>query len=397
MPTHLTNRFPQSAARRHPPCNHRAGRQCPGHPGIRRTRAWQVVERRELDIAGEFVTLSPDGQWIAGIGLDGAFCVWEVATEATTCDAEPLLIDDISIRWSPDSSAVAFSLDTYSSLEDSDVFVFELEAGQSANLTEDGIEGPLWRGEAREGSSIPVDLFPAWSADSTLLTFIRSDIPAQTEFFTTELLTMPREGGEPERRFAIRDQGPLSIGSPLFNLRNGSLLFSINMFDGSDPDSGIWLLDANGDLEQLLPGTDTDAFPHALIRGFVETGSTSMVVGYGVVPQDSGRPSTFLLNVGTGEVDPIEGVSVQGFSPDGESTIGWEMDVENPRLLLTDENGIVTDLGSTEGLSRGVFRGYDWAQNNTILIPNHNVPDNDGGGVLITVRRANDATPVAGE
>ncbi len=77
------------------------------------------------------MTLSPDGQWIAGIGPEGdQFCIWNVETLIVDCDDQFQPIHAESITWSPDSTAVAYSLDLLMRFYDSDVFVYDVKRGE---------------------------------------------------------------------------------------------------------------------------------------------------------------------------------------------------------------------------------------------------------------------------
>ncbi len=164
---------------------------------LENTGIWEVTGRDGVFIEDELITLSPDGQWIAGIDMDNAFCVWELATGDATCAGADLDIDRETIRWAPDSTAVAFSHGPLEYAQDTDIFVFERETGVLTNLTDDGYEGTSFSPEI---DALPVDLYPNWSADSQTLTFIRCDVATTDRLFTTELVSIPRAGGEPVQR-----------------------------------------------------------------------------------------------------------------------------------------------------------------------------------------------------
>ncbi|MBA2277162.1 MAG: hypothetical protein H0W06_05305 [Chloroflexia bacterium] len=53
---------------------------------------WRVTEVRTLAGYGAPVTISPDGQWIAGVATGGAFCVWPVEMGESRCGGVGLTI-----------------------------------------------------------------------------------------------------------------------------------------------------------------------------------------------------------------------------------------------------------------------------------------------------------------
>jgi WD40 repeat protein len=350
---------------------------------------WEVTDRQGVFIEGELISLSPDGRWIAGIDMDNTFCVWEVATEAAQCDGTDLGIDVDSVRWSPDSTAVAFAQGPFSSGQDTDIFIFERKTGVLTNLTDEGYEGTSFV-QPGEIDTLPVDLYPTWSADSHSLTFIRCDIATNDRLFTTELVSMSRMGSEAIQIFAIHDPYPFTMASPIFSLRDGSLLFTITMYDESDPANGIWHLNPHGETQQLLASTSDDLVNVKIVR-VVEAGTSTLVSAFGLSPELD-ESVALLLNVGTGTVTPVDD-PVVGFSPDGESMLAWTENENGTEMLtITDASGGVTEVNAGRDLSRGGWRGYDWAANNTILIPIGKNFYNDGGGLLVTVQRAPGAT-----
>lgn len=52
------------------------------------------------------MALSPDGQWMVGIGPDNAFCIWDDATLTAECVDERLPIRGQTVIRTPDSTAV---------------------------------------------------------------------------------------------------------------------------------------------------------------------------------------------------------------------------------------------------------------------------------------------------
>jgi len=321
---------------------------------------WRIVDIQVLDYGATPVALSPDGQWIAGIDEEDRFCVWDVATLAPACIAEQQSIHPESIAWAPDSSAVAYALDAFRLLKDSDIFVFELDTGKSVNLTDDGVEEDL---DPMSSEIVPVDVLPAWSADSQWLTFARSNFAAPEQ--GPDLMTIDRKGGEPERRFTVSDELGLAIGTPMFSLRDGSLLYAVTSGNLDHPDNGMWHLDASGEARQILPGLPTDAFPHPAIFDVVETESGIRISGASIRPNSLFDPTSFVLDLGSGELTPYHFAHA---------------------VVLLGPEASVTALPEPEEFAPDSFdlrRAPDWAANNTILVSGFSP-----GGYLITVEPA---------
>ena len=201
--------------------------------------AWTEVERRELAIEGKLVTLSPDGQWIAGIGPtpEAEFCVWEVETEAAICGSGTGMIDPLSIRWSPDSTAVAHSIGPAHVIVESDIMVFELAKGEFTNLPENGVEGFL-PPDLIGIEPFPVDVYPAWSADSMFLTSIHCDYVPLVDY-STDLGSMEGLSTGGYRGYDRAENNTILIPFGSSGLSgDGGVLISVKGGTGATPAAG---------------------------------------------------------------------------------------------------------------------------------------------------------------
>lgn len=99
--------------------------------------AAQPSSATPVEVDGFPLSLSPDGSLLAGMGADGRqFCVWDIDRLESRCDGDlPDLVEVRSIAWSPDSTAVAFSLGVLNRLTDSDLYIFDAVTGTLDNLT----------------------------------------------------------------------------------------------------------------------------------------------------------------------------------------------------------------------------------------------------------------------
>ncbi len=80
-----------------------------------------------------FLGVSPDGHLVAALeeGDDPLVCALDVPTlDEVACDELPAVrLDDRSVRWSPDSTAFAFTEQSFVDLTDGDLWVFDITGG----------------------------------------------------------------------------------------------------------------------------------------------------------------------------------------------------------------------------------------------------------------------------
>lgn len=337
--------------------------------------SWRITSQQQLALDGTPVTLSSDGQWIAGIGADSQLCVWEVTTLAPTCDVESLPILNYSIVWAPDNTAVAFTLDALGQGAESDLFVFELATGQSENLTPDGIDDVP---EDDPVQSVPLDLIAAWSVDSRSLTFSRAAWGPEST--TNTLMTIARTGGKPEVRHVIRQHPDAMINEPMFSLRDGSLVYSMWVPGVEDQVTGWWYLSAEGEERQLLSSREAEGFPAPSIVDVVEVNGTTTISGLSLykLRREPEGPVGFTFDLETEAITPLElpgdgsfVLQPAGFSPDGSTAIApaWG----NGEFAVAFQGArsdviLIGDMPELEFRNIIHFRAPDWATNNTILI-----------------------------
>lgn len=378
--------------------------------------AWRVADTRQLDIDGEPISLSPDGQWIAGLGPDNEFCVWDIAELTPVCTPDRYPVDAGSIAWAPDSSAIAFSLEFARLFTESDIFVFEVGSGELSNLTDDGIDDDTPMTELGDATEpVPVDAYPAWSLDGRELTFARTDWMAETR--STTLMTVSAAGGEPTELIELETVYPLLINSPMRWLEDGSLLYTIWTSVPDEPDDGLWIYKPGGEPVQLLGGTRADDYPAPLATDVYERDGTTVILGFSVflssnVTESRDRSIGFALALESGAAVPLE----EFLSIDNTgAALGEETLIFAPPRLSPDETAIVLGIqqlgAGTQTLAiapidtgqppvsidvepgfkpYAAFNGYAWANNNTILVPTAERAD-----VLLTLERSADATPAA--
>lgn len=344
------------------------------------SEGWQIEAVTVVDVEGTPVSLSPDGRMLAGTGPNNTLCFWQVADFDPVCDSAKLPILPDSIVWSPDSSAVAFSLDAITRAYESDIYIHELSTGESVNLTDDGLEGGLL--DFSDEASMPVDTVPAWSADSQSILFTRSDMGEAFETSTTDLMSISRAGGEPELIHTLYNNGPLAVYTEMFVLADGSIVYALNPPALGDPASGVWVLAADGDARQVMTAGRDSAFPVPIITDVIEVNGTPMaagISGYHLATYTIDEPLAFLLDLNSGDVLPLEGDSgtmqIPAFtviSPDGGTTLSTVLGpVEGDQVVLVGDHREEVDLGpggasASKGSTR--WRGLDWSDGNTVFV-----------------------------
>jgi WD40 repeat protein len=354
---------------------------------------WQVAEITPLDVEGTPVTLSPDGSFIAGVSMDGGFCIWSVPDLDPTCAGSDLDIDPDSLAWAPDSSVVAFSVQAYRMMIDGDIFVFELADGDIHNVTDDG----LVRMNVTDGeeSSTPVDVMPAWTPDSAEIVFSRT-VYDDREELSNELMRIPRIGGEPETLLSLRGL-PASIYLPMRVLADGSVLYTVGLTDQSEPQNGIWRLSPQGEATQLMAGGANADFPMPVINGVWEGNGEVRIVGHSSVllqQFEIESPVAFTWSSVTGEPEPViagvdsttKRVYSGEFSPDGGTLLALERSVDLwPQVSLygpSTSTVVLPEISAEIGPGRPIYTFIDWSSANVVLVP----PFLTDGGYLLEMK-----------
>ncbi len=356
---------------------------------------WTVANSREIKVKGQPVAISPDAKWLAGPGPDKNFCVWDVATLQATCDGRDLAIQSETIRWSPDSTAVAFSLEAAKYLIDSDIYVFDVGSGRLKDLTEDGLSGGIKFGTTPSAGPVNLDIYPAWSPNGTSLLFARTNWNSETR--GTTLMTIAREGSDAQPLFALAPPEPLIINSTMYWLADDSILFSVAHGDLHNGQNGLWLRTASGQLTQLLKGDATSEVPMPGVTSVSPDGSTATVVSI-VKRVQSGThvPSGvfFTLDLQNRQLtdmpkpgdDPTAFVTLPArFSDDGNAIVYAVYDGGEQRLAIVSVGGEtptylpleqpIAAVGSTQGLQL--------AAGNTLYIPTNGTIS--GTGLILTL------------
>ena len=116
--------------------------------------------------------ISPDARMIAWNARAG-LCLYIMDSQAQTCVDFPsnARIDAVNLYWSPDSQIIAMDEDSFRTLRDGDIWLFNVESRQFLNRTDDGTEAGLLRTDA--GPEPLLDLVPTWDQNTGDLYFLR--------------------------------------------------------------------------------------------------------------------------------------------------------------------------------------------------------------------------------
>ncbi len=346
---------------------------------------WRISRSRELalELAMPYAVLSPDGQWLAGVGSADTICIWDVSTLSPICADKRLHIREDTIAWAPDSSAVAFALDAIRLFEESDIYIFDRGSGQQVNLTDDGAEGTVIL-DVEQG--FPSDDVPAWSPDSSRIAFTRTIFTEETK--TTSLMWVDRAGGDPVEILTLDDEEPFAVETPMFWLPDDTLLYSRRSREPSRTD-GVWRVEIDGGSGplQLVPGGASASVPRSTIGDVGE--ASGMAIVYSdtrrSAPQSEGEPEFWVLALDSGiltpfPVPPVDPgmyprVADATFAPGGLSILLVVTSLLGQSLMVMDTaSGEMSELGAQP--SEQFYRpgAPQWAVNDTVLLQRPVVP-----------------------
>lgn len=348
---------------------------------------------RTIAVEGQPVAISPDGKWLAGPGPDRDFCIWDVETLTPTCakDRKPMPVQLETVTWAPDSSAVAFTLDSARLLVDSDIYVMETD-GTLHDLTDDGPDDKL--SLSSDGPKVPVDMYPAWSPDSTELAFARTAWGSDAK--STSIMTIARPGGEPMQRLVVSPQEPMIIYSPMHWLENGDIILSVLHADPSNAQNGVWRSTASGGMKRIIDGNEDATIPLPFVNDVNTEGTLATVMSfsrYGQGMNDPETPTFFVVNLESGEITPItttdKNVHIATAGTFHKTTI-VSVEMAGPdavSLLVSNPDGTVQAQvpfpADTEAPT--LVRGVTIADNGTAFLPISVSGEDKRGGILFTI------------
>ncbi len=318
--------------------------------------------------------LSPNGNSIAWV-LAKEICIYSAASEKQHCARLKVDIDETSVRWSPDSSHIAFTEDFFRLYLDSDIWIMDVATGETIDLTDDNTD-TVKLNSVHQATG--VDIMPNWTNDSKRLFFLRYGGAKNPP----SLFSIHTQGGTPT------EEGRLNaVSSNIYAIAispdNKKIAYSVGT-SRSDPLAGLWIADLDGtNPRQLLKSTgDNGSLGKVLIPVEIQfSPDGKYVLVFDPVPMlayESPNASTDrVVSVdGSGDfpVDADDDAKFATWSPDGRSILYIVHNLQAP-----DRNGLYT-VAKPGDKGRLVYQGLPisppiwnrrplfWTLNHTLLV-----------------------------
>jgi Tol biopolymer transport system component len=313
-------------------------------------------------------------------------CVYSAKTfEEVSCGspgAESRLQDVI---WSPDGSKLAFTNFVTEESEDSDIWVMDSLTGNLKNLTDDGFPNLTATPSASIWSvKFYIDLAPAWTPDSSFLTFVRSPL-VYGNSQGTDIAQVSANGGIVETLATVSETEPFAVlDGTAWSPDGSTFYFSQNSVrELQQAKNGIW---SYNNLTKKVSNVIYESEAGFLFLSLLELspqGDQILVwdpVGFGLYSTPD--PNVQLVDASTGTLSPIRqpatgpeaipGLLMATFSPDGGSLLlfvnlgnrqheVWISDLAGSRYIK------VQDALQRVYITRGMTP--TWGRNGNVLIP----------------------------
>jgi len=347
----------------------------------------RMTSHREIKTQGARpISLSPDGRWLL-VDQGGVPCMYDTAplTLKFCVDESDIHgMDDQSVAWSPDGARVAFTENFFQHMNDSDLWVLEVEGEKLANLTDDSVER-LSFGAQSEGDPL-VDVLPTWSPDGKKLLFARS-AQKDGEWAGTVLYRISASGGKPERLQTIDPEMPGAVWPSMRWTRDGKkIVYTVYRRQHDDPNSGVWIAERDGKNPRHVLGFTDEEMGMPVLLDVSAQGDKALVwYAEGSARYASGYNVSYyvLLDLETGDVEPLKQASSEEpefyspmtavFAPDGSKLLYTYRDIGGEfRLAVRDVEGgpenVLTTSEEMLGYSADMGLGLDWASDDTVYV-----------------------------
>jgi len=333
--------------------------------------------------------LSPDGKWIAFTDSK-SLCIYMAAGEKQQCATLPAGIDRNSIRWSPDSTQVAYTEDFFRAFRDSDIWVMDAATGKVTDLTDDGAFKFSLQPPKDSDPVGFIDAVPRWSSDSKRLAFIRYVLVfGQWQPF---VYTIDASGGTPKEG-GLLNGGRFGVYALAWSPDGKQIAYNRGISRREDDLNGMWVADSDGkNARQILSvkvAATAEATPTVrdLARVAIPTNIEYSLDGRSLLAFDAAGLGQFTARweeftssrvfaadgSGSSPVDADQVAHWAGWSPNGTALVYIARSARNPDvdgLYVVDKpgaqgrkiyDGRVVPAGET-------WRALEWASNNTMLV-----------------------------
>jgi len=351
-----------------------------------RASGW-TAQATILDLPGApFVSLAPDGSQFVHRARN-SLCLYSLSGEEQSCkslvEQKIGAYDSDSVRWSPDSTKVAFSENYFTVFQDSDIWVLDTTTNTFTDITPAPNRDVIMGQNENPDLIFTVDMFPEWSADSQSIYFVRyvlqNGTKTRAQVFRTMLV-----GGDAEKIGSVIAESPLMTWG--IALAPDQSYFVYDLVDYSPkPDGkvGTWTIDVGSGASKFAvpPMPQTVPFKYQ----FSPDGSQILSIGFASIGEVSDKGRT--LETNPFYILPIAGGDLHHLSVDHYvNSAGWGL--EGKTLVYSTRNSLesqsasdglyITDMSGENGemVLPGIFSAPTqservplvWAANNTLLL-----------------------------
>ncbi|HWV25045.1 MAG TPA: hypothetical protein VNZ58_12710 [Thermomicrobiales bacterium] len=334
-----------------------------------------INEFTPIQVDGIPIALSPDGTQIAGLTFDRDLCIWDAASLETRVVSpharEVEALDIGSLVWAPDSSALAFNLASVLQFRDSDIVVFDAETAAIVNVTGTASSETLTSlADATPEAPVNIDLYPAWSPDSSQIAFARTIYTGDADQSQIKLCHLPRQGGDSTDIVTLPQQSMPGVLPSLFWGSDDTILYSGEDADRISGKSGIFrvFLD-NSDIEPVISGLMASEIPGALLVAVAADAGLATILTSGndkMRMEDFPRWYFYLADLDSGTPTRVE--DVLSLPTDGEEALDAGLFLDGPpTIVVTDADRPPTFLYNTIGRDEIQIRGQRSGEEATVL------------------------------
>lgn len=341
---------------------------------------WQITDVQQIQVEGDPVALSPDGQWIAGtqgftfdgapIAERGIMCVWHITSRSSGCFGSEASVEPDSIAWSPDSTRVAFARTRPNWSSQSGTLISLEETAEGSFSTYSIVDDEA------------VNASPAWSPDGQEVVFVRTDTAEGTQ----AIMRVNLESGDPLELASLGGVSDQPTASSLHWLPNDTLIFLVHDSITDELPNGMWRVGLDGAGLAQVVASDA-ARPFVRIDSISQDGQ----VASATVRDPERGPTPVLIDLQSGAVteltlpDGVSAASAAGVSPDGSTVFLKVLTNDSLYLAVKDlESGGVQIFDDHPLTPVEETMSPVWAENDTLLVKT----GDEGALSLFTLERA---------